>query len=139
MRIKALYILLISLCFSFSAKAQNADAIVKEITGYFKASNTSQIAENFASTVELVILTDEDVYSKVQAEIILKDFLSKHSPISAKLIHLLDSNPNYRFAVISLKTGNGDFRVSYSLKETGGRYLITDMRIELEKEISERS
>ncbi len=134
MKIKALYILLVSLCISISVKAQGADAIVKEITTFLKASNTSAIAENFASTVELVILSEEDVYSKVQAEIILKDFLSKHNPTSAKLIHLLDSNPNYRFAVVSLKTENGDFRVSYSLKETGGRYLITDMRIELEKE-----
>ncbi|WP_026898659.1 DUF4783 domain-containing protein [Daejeonella oryzae] len=134
MKLKFFYLLLFSFCLISTVKAQDADVTVKEVTGYLKSSNTAELAKNFASTIELIILSEEDVYSKIQAEIILKDFFSKHQPISAKVIHLLDSNPNYRFAVVSLKTENGNFRISYSLKDTGGQYLITDMRIELEKE-----
>ena len=118
---------------TIAVKGQNADGIVKVVTGYLKTSNTQEIAKNFASTVELIILSEDNVYSKIQAELILKDFFSKHKPVSAKLIHLLDSNPNYRFAVIALKSIKGDFRISFSLKDTGGKFLITDMRIELEK------
>ena len=88
----------------------------------------------FTSTVELIILNEEDVYSKVQAEIILKDFLGKHQPKSARVIHRLDSNPSYRFAVIELDTEDGKFRTTISLKDTGGRFLITEMRIEFDKE-----
>ena len=133
MKVKAFYIIFFFFSLINIAKAQNADEIVKEVTGYLRSANTQEIAGNFASTVELIILSEEDVYSKTQAEIILRDFFSKHQPTSAKIIHLLDSNPNYRFAVVTLKTTNGNFRVSFSLKDTGGRFLITDMRIELEK------
>lgn len=114
-------------------KASEKD-IVDDLTAYLLASNTREISKHFASTVELIILNEEDVYSKVQAEIILKDFLYKHKPLTAKVVHRLDSNPSYRLAVIELATENGNFRTTISLKDTGGRFLITEMRIEFDKE-----
>lgn len=114
-------------------KATQSD-IVNDLTAYLKNANTRGISQHFASTVELIILNEEDVYSKVQAEIILKDFLYKHKPVSARLVHRLDSNPNYLFAVIELDTDNGKFRTTISLKDTGGQFLITEMRIEFDKE-----
>ncbi|HUH33605.1 MAG TPA: DUF4783 domain-containing protein [Daejeonella sp.] len=117
----------------FPVKATKKD-IVDDLTSYLKSSNTREISKHFASTVELIILNEEDVYSKVQAEIILKDFLYKHKPVDARVVHRLDSNPNYRFTVIELDTENGNFRTSISLKDTGGKFLITEMRIEFDKE-----
>ncbi|HYK76269.1 MAG TPA: DUF4783 domain-containing protein [Daejeonella sp.] len=108
--------------------------IVNNITGYLKTANTREISKNLASTVELTILSEENVYSKVQAELILKDFFAKHQPVSTKIIRRLDSNPNYHFAVVQLNTTTGTFRVNFSLKDTGGRFLITDMRIDFNKE-----
>ena len=118
---------------AFPAKATVSD-IVTELTGYLKTANTREISNHFASTVELIILSEEDVYSKAQAEIILKDFLYKHKPVSATVVHRLDSNPSYRFAVIELKTENGNFRTTISLKDTAGEFLITEMRIEFDKD-----
>lgn len=123
------------LCFLaiLPAKANKKD-IVDDLTALLQSSNTRELSKHFASTVELIILNEEDVYSRVQAEIILKDFLYKHKPLSAKVVHRLDSNPNYRLAVIELATENGNFRTTISLKDTGGRFLITEMRIEFDKE-----
>jgi hypothetical protein len=128
-------IISVLLCFLMvsGAKAKQTD-IVNQLTGLLKTSNSREISKHFASTVELIILNEEDVYSKVQAEIILKDFFNKHEPRSAEVIHRLDSNPNYKFAVIELDTANGKFRTTISLKDTGGRFLITEMRIEFDKE-----
>jgi len=117
----------------FPVKSAKAD-IVDDLAGYLKSSNTREISKHFASTVELIILSEEDVYSKVQAEIILKDFLNKHKPVDARIVHRLDSNPSYRFTVIELDTDKGTFRTSISLKDTGGRFLITEMRIEFGKD-----
>lgn len=117
----------------FPVSSARAD-IVDDLAGYLKASNTREISKHFASTVELIILSEEDVYSKVQAEIILKDFLNKHKPVDARVVHRLDSNPSYRFTVIELDTDKGAFRISISLKDTGGRFLITEMRIEFDKD-----
>lgn len=115
------------------AKAGKAD-IVTDITAHLKNANSREISRHFASTVELIILNEEDVYSKVQAEIILKDFLYKNKPKGARLLHRLDSNPNYMFAVIELDTENGKFRTTVSMKDMGGEFLITEMRIEFDKE-----
>ena len=132
---KTTLILSFLLCFLVGPplKASQTD-IVNELTANLKAANTREISKHFASTVELILLNEEDVYSKAQAEIILKDFLYKHKPTSASVVHRLDSNPNYRFAVIDLETENGSFRTSISLKDTGGRFLITEMRIEFDKQ-----
>jgi hypothetical protein len=132
---KSNIIISVLLCFLTitGAKATQTD-IVNQLTGLLKTSNSREISKHFASTVELIILNEEDVYSKVQAEMILKDFLSKHEPRSAQVIHRLDSNPSYKFAVIELETENGTFRTTISLKDTGGRFLITEMRIEFDKE-----
>lgn len=120
----------ILLFFSFQvATAQEGD-IVDEIAGLLKSSNTKEISKYLASTVELTILSEEDVYSKVQAELILKDFFGKHQPSSIKVIHRLSSNPNYRFGVVQLTTENGVFRTTFSMKNTAGKFLITEMRIE---------
>lgn len=132
---KTTFVISCLLCFFaiLPVKATNAD-IVDDLTGLLQSSNTRELAKHFASTVELIILDEENVYSKVQAEIILKDFLYKHKPSSAKVVHRLDSNPNYRLAVVELTTENGNFRTTISLKDTGGRFLITEMRIEFDKE-----
>jgi hypothetical protein len=114
-------------------KAHRID-LVNDLAGYLKSGNSTEISRYFASTVEMNILTEEDVYSKVQAEIILKDFFNKHKPQSATIVHRLDSNPSYLFAVIQLQTENGKFRTTISLKDTGGQFLITEMRIEFDKE-----
>lgn len=114
-------------------KAQTTD-IIDDIFGFLRVSDTKELSKHFASTVELTILTEEDVYSKVQAEIILKNFLDKHVPASVKIIHRLNSNPNYRFGVALLNTSNGNFRTSFSMKNTGGRFQVTEIRIEYNKE-----
>jgi len=132
MRLK---VIIFSLLLTFTAGFVNAGntVILSDIAAYLKSSNTSEISRYFSSSVELVILSEEDVYSKVQAEMILKDFLYKHQPSSSKIIHRLNSNPNYRFAVVELITNNGKFRVTFSLKNTGGKFLINEMRFEVDK------
>lgn len=117
----------------FTAQAQTPD-IIDDVFALLKTSDTKEISKHFASTVELTILTEEDVYSKVQAELILKNFLDKHQPEAVKIIHRLNSNPNYRFGVALLSTSNGSFRTSFSMKNTAGRFQITEMRIEQDKE-----
>ena len=119
---------------SQSSKAQSSD-VIDDICGLIKTCDTKGLSKYyFASTVELGILTEEDVYSKVQAEQILKDFFNKHNPNSVKVVHRLVSNPDYKFAVVLINTDKGRFRTSFSMKNTGSKFLITEMRIEYNKE-----
>ena len=128
MRIKPLLAALYLFLTVNASFGQEAD-IIENVTQSFRAANTQDLSKHFASTVELDILSDQDVYSKAQTELILKDFITKHPIISVKTLHRLDSNPNYRFSVVLMNTGAGKFRVSFSMKNTSGSFLITEISI----------
>ncbi|WP_316743240.1 DUF4783 domain-containing protein [Pedobacter antarcticus] len=107
--------------------------IVDNIAQLFKAANTKEISKNFAPAVELSVNDNEDSYSKAQAEQILRDFFIKSPPVNSTVVHLINTNPNYRFGVLSLITKSGRFRVAVTLKKTGNTFFITELRIEPDK------
>lgn len=107
--------------------------IVDNIAQLFKSANTKEISRNFAPAVELSVNDNEDSYSKAQAEQILRDFFIKSPPVNSTVVHLINTNPNYRFGVLSLITKSGKFRVAVTLKKTGNTFFITELRIEPDK------
>jgi len=52
----------------------------------FQAGNASELAKHFNTSIELVILEEEDVYSKTQAEQIIRKFFSDNKPSSFTVI-----------------------------------------------------
>lgn len=107
--------------------------IVDNLSVLFKSANSKEISKNFSSSVELTLNDQEDVYSKAQAEQILRDFFTKNPPSNSTVVHLINTNPNYRFGILSLSTKTGKFRVAISLKKTANAFLITELRIEPDK------
>ena len=104
--------------------------IIEKISSLFQTGNTKEISEHFASTINFSILNDSNVNSKVQAEIIVNNFLHAHEPRSAKIIHRLNNSPTYKHAVIELSTNKGKFRVSYSIRVDDNKAQIVELRIE---------
>jgi len=113
-----------------STMSSIGEDLIGEISSQFGQGNAKQISRYFSSTVNLSILDDSNVYSKVQAEIILDTFFKMNQPTSSKIIHRLDNNPNYQHAVIELKTTKGDFRVSYSMRINNRITQLGEIRIE---------
>ena len=120
------------LLFYFPSKSSVQADIVDDLAVHFKNGNTKEIAKHFASSVELLIIDQEDVYSKAQAEQILKDFFVKNPPTKSAIVHSVNSNPKYRYGVISLQTKNSKFRINMTLmlQKTSNVFLITELRIE---------
>lgn len=131
-KIQMKYILTLSVILLF--KTVTAFDIIDNVAVAFKSGNAKELAQHFSSTVELSILNKEDIYSNTQAELILKDFFQKNPPSAAKVIHKVISNANYKFGVIVLTTSKGLFRVSYELKINAGKFLVTQIRIEENKD-----
>ncbi|MCY1535654.1 hypothetical protein D9M68_710680 [compost metagenome] len=106
--------------------------IVDDLILQFKNGNAKEIAKNFAPSVELLIIDQEDVYSKAQSEQILRDFFVKNSPLKATVIHRLNSNPNFKYGIFSLQTKNLKYRVTITLmkQKNANAFLITELRIE---------
>ncbi len=128
----ALFVVLLHFSSNYGLQAD----IIDDLAVHFKSGNAKDIAKNFASSVELIIIDQEDVYSKAQSEQILKDFFIKNSPNKISIVHRLSNNPNYRYGVFSLTTKNGKFRVmvTLNLKKPSNAFLITELRIETDKE-----
>lgn len=107
--------------------------IVDAISTLFKSANSKEISKNFSPSVELTINEEEDVYTKAQAEQILRDFFTKNTAVNSTVVHLINTNPNYRFGILSLSTKSGKFRVAITLKKTANTFFITELRIEPDK------
>lgn len=107
--------------------------IVDNLSVLFKSANSKEISKSFSASIEFTINDQDDVYSKAQAEQILRDFFIKNPPANSTVVHLINTNPNYRFGILSLSTKSGKFRVAISLKKTANTFLITELRIEPDK------
>lgn len=120
-------VLLLITISSFSAKAD----IYDELAGAIRAGDAHQIASHFDSRVDLALSNLEDVYSKAQAELLIKDFFSKNAPKSFNLVHKGSSKEGTLFAVGTLNCTNGkSFRVSFVLKTVKGINIIQEFRFE---------
>jgi len=130
---KKLYLLLWLLISFASARAQDE---IDKTAELIKSANVQQLSKLFATTVELSILETEDSYPAAKAAEMLSDFFNQHEPKSVKVLHRVTSNANYRFAVILLTTGNGNYRVSFNLKNKAGHFELNDLHIETQKQNS---
>lgn len=127
--IRSLLLFILTFSSINSLKATQAD-VFDDLSALFKGGDAKEIAKNFASTIELIIIDEEDVYSKAQGEQILRDFFVKHPPVKTSIFHKINTNPNYRFGVIILSTSKETFRVSVTMKKFNSSFLITELRIE---------
>ena len=119
-------ILLIS---SGNAQTDNAEAISNAL----KTGNAKELTRYFSSSVNLKILNQEDVYSKAQAELIIKDFFAKNPPKTYTSKHNGTSKNGAQYTIGQITTSNGNYRTYYFLKKTGEALFIQEFRIETEE------
>jgi len=125
-------VILLLLYASFSTSFL-VDAIDR-IAALLQQGQAHELVKQFSASVELSILNDEKVVSRTQAETMLNNFFAANKPVAVKVIHRMNTNPNLSFAVTQLRTNIGNFRVSYSIKNTNGNQEVTELRIESEKD-----
>lgn len=95
-----------------------------------KAGNATELSKYFGDKVNVKILDQEEVYSKQQAEAVLKDFFAKHKVKNFTTSHSSSGQSTNQFVVGNLDTTNGKFRVSFLLKKSGESFAISQFRIE---------
>jgi hypothetical protein len=100
----------------------------------FKAGNAAELAKFFHSNIELIILKNEDVYSRSQAEQIIRKFFIEHKPVTFKII-FEGGKENSRYAIGSLKTAEQSYRIYILMKKQEESPLIHQLRIEEEEDV----
>lgn len=113
--------------------ASTSDEILEGISLAFRAGNAVELAKYFNASIELVILEEEDVYSKSQAEQIIRKFFTEHKPSVFKII-FKGGKETSSYAIGTLTTSNGIFRVYLLIKKKDDQPLIHQLRIEEEDE-----
>ena len=127
---KKIKLKLISLLFGFFvlttfSYAQIPDQIVISIQN----GNDAGLAEFFNENVELVVQTHDDVYSKSQALQIVAEFFKSNKPKQFSIIHQ-GGKDGAHYAIGSLTTNTGTFRVYFLLKNKNNSSFIHQLRIE---------
>lgn len=96
-----------------------------EIAQAMKSGNAKLLSEFFNLNIELEVNQKDDIYSKVQAEIIMKDFFYKYHPTDF-IIKFEGGKDSSQYTVGSLITVKGNFRINFLFKNN----LIQQLRIE---------
>lgn len=123
---KIIGLFVIGLMLSFNA---SGNEVPEKIVTAFRTGNASELAAFFNSTIELTVNNKEEIYSKTQAEIILKDFFASNPPSSFTLLHQ-GGKETSKYAIGSLKSGTSNFRITFLLKSVNSNVFIHQLRIE---------
>ncbi|MCD4680871.1 MAG: DUF4783 domain-containing protein [Bacteroidales bacterium] len=114
------------------ASAQESTTSMDEIKNAIVKGNAKELAIHFNTTIDLSVPGKDGTYSKVQAELIIKDFFEKNKPKSFKINHEGSSNDGSRYAIGTLTASNNSYRLYFLIKNTNGKALIHQMQIEVE-------
>jgi hypothetical protein len=128
MNYRKIYSLILLLGVSLLLKASAIDIPQEVITG-FSQGKAELISKYFGSNVELTIDNKENIYSSTQAEIILRDFFKKNLPLSFSIIHE-GGKAESKYVIGSLKSSQGNYRITILLKDNNGKTYINQLRIE---------
>lgn len=118
-------VMILSLSSSFLANAQVPDEVVLSL----QTGNAKVLANYFNQNVELVILDNENIYSKAQAEQIVSNFFSRYQPTRFTELHSRGKEGAH-YVIGNLATKQETFRVYFLMKKTGGKDIIHQLRIE---------
>ena len=127
---KLTFTILLAIGLVITTLFSNAQVPDEIILGLQKG-NVKVLSRYFNQNVELVVLDNENVYSKAQAQQIVGNFCSNYVPEEFTVIHNSNSNKEGAKAIIGkLTTSKGNFRVYFLLKQNDGKDYIHQLRIE---------
>lgn len=125
-------ILLICAAFLFQPLAEALGQPVPfQLDHALNSGNADQVSGYFAPSVDITVNGASATYSKIQGEIILKDFFNKHRVRSyeAEMAGNSNSEPAL-FTIGRLRTGNGDFKIYIWLQPVGNSYNLKAIKFE---------
>lgn len=115
-----------SILFTSTLYAQSIDGVVTGI----KNGNAVQVTDNAGANFSLTIMDKSNNYSKTEAQQAIKDFFTKNSVKGFEVKHKGNS-PNGQYAIGTLSTGSGNYRVNIFMKKEGGKEVIKELRFQL--------
>ncbi len=130
--LKLIGVLWIIFVFPAALSGQTVE-IPESIVLSFRAGNAAELAKYFHDNVELIILEKEDVYSRSQAEQIIRKFFQDYTPDSFRII-FEGGKESSHYAIGSMSSSGSNYRIYILIKKQDGEPRIHQLRIEKEDE-----
>lgn len=100
-----------------------------EITYAMRSGNAGQLSQFLDSRVDISLPEKSDTYSKIQAEMIIRDFFSNNG-VKNFLVKRRGTNGGSEFCVGVLQTRNGDYRTTFFIKQKGDKQYLQELRFQ---------
>jgi hypothetical protein len=128
------FILLVSCIFSlFTVNAQTARQPMEEVVNAIKNNRIEDMSKFFDNIVPVTINNTQTIYSRNQAEVVLKDFFDKNIPKDFLIMDNGSPNNSSKFIIGSLITPSGSkYNVYILMKLKDNMYLLQEIRLNKE-------
>ena len=100
-----------------------------DITVAIRSGNANELSRYLDNRVDICLPEKSDSYSKIQAEMIIRDFFSTNI-VQNFLVKHKGSNGASGFCVGVLETRNGNYRTTLFMKQKGDRQLLQELRFQ---------
>ncbi|MCT4589990.1 MAG: DUF4783 domain-containing protein [Carboxylicivirga sp.] len=120
---------LIVLFIGVSGFSQQTAALPDGLIMAIKKSDAEAVSKSFNAQVELILPQKSAVYSKKQAEMVIKDFFERNPVKEFKLIHQGKKDKS-SFAIANYYASSNRFRFTFLTKIKSGKIYIHQIRIE---------
>jgi hypothetical protein len=124
----ALFLTLLS-----ASQAQTNASFPDAVVRATKSGDSKALSAYFNDKIELIIPEKSGIFSKAQAEQVIRNFFMSYPVQDFKIIHQ-GVRDNSSFAIGKYVSKQGSFRFTYLLKDTDGSAQIHQLRIEKQDE-----
>ena len=100
---------------------------IDEVIGALRSGDADGLSKYFDENVELTLPVKSDIYSKAQAQVIIKDFFGNNGVKGFELKHKGDS-PGGHYCIGTLQTKSGNFRAHVFMKAKSGKEVVKEIR-----------
>jgi hypothetical protein len=109
------------------------DDVRDKVVLAMKTGNAKELAAHFITNIDLTVKENADVYSKAQAEQIMRKFFHDNPPVDMVIEHSGVSKFGDRYYIGILRARTGYFRVTFFLKKSEQDFQVKQLRIENSK------
>ena len=128
----------VSLLVLYSFGLSSNHSFDESVVNAFRDGNSRELSNYFFENVEVKILGKEEVYSRAQAEAIMKQFFEQYKP-NAFQIQDYTAKTSTNCAIAKLKTQKGNFRVILRIKGIKSAFFLQSLHIEADNDKSSKS
>lgn len=109
------------------------DGVKDKVVQAMKTGNAKELAATFIPNIDLTVKESSDVYSRAQAEQILRKFFNDNPPVDLVIEHSGVSKFGDKYFIGILRTRSGYFRTTFFLKKGDEDFQVKQLRIETSK------